>query len=604
MPEPLREIDLGSLDMAIAPGPGGALYARSVLQLETYDTQVTAWLDLWAARAPRRVFLAERDATGNWRALTYAEARAQVRALATALLGWNLGLDRPLVILSGNSIAHALVALAALYVGIPYAPVSPAYALASADFGALRRVIDLLTPGLVFVDDGRRFGAAIAAAVPQFADILAVGTPPPKRRADDLATLFATPETPALDAAHAAVRPETIAKFLLTSGSTATPKAVVTTQRMLCANQTMIASALRFLRDEPPVLVDWLPWHHSFGGNQNFNLVLRHGGTLYIDAGKPTDIAMTLANLREISPTLYFNVPRGFEALLPHLVRDKLLAESFFRRMQLAFFAGASLSRHCLDRFAEIAAQTCGERIPMMSGYGATETSPAVAFAIRDGALLPLPGSELKLVAAGERYEARIKGPHVTPGYWRREDLTRRAFDADGYYRLGDALRIAETGGFWFDGRLDEDFKLATGAWVSVGTIREQFLEAFAPYVKDLAIAGAGEADLAGLVFADVAACRALSGLGAQALATEILAHPAVLDKFRSLLSAFAAPGSSRRIARIALLHEPPQPGEVTEKGGLNQSAVLANRAPLVRDLYAGRNDAIVVIALEVLTAS
>ncbi len=600
----LRSVDLGALDMAIAPGPGGALYARSLLRLEPYDTQVTAWLDHWAARAPRRVFLAERDATANWQALTYAEARVRVRALATALLGRNLGPERPLVVLSGNSIAHALVALAALYVGIPYAPISPAYAHASPDFGALRRIFDLLTPGLVFVDDGRRFGAAIAAVVPEFVEIFAAEAPPPERRAENLATLFATPKTPALEAAHAAVGPETIAKFLFTSGSTTTSKAVVTTQRMLCANQAMIASALRFLRDEPPVLVDWLPWHHSFGGNQNFNLVLRHGGTLYIDAGKPTEIAATLANLREISPTLYFNVPRGFEALLPHLVRDKVLAESFFRRIQLTFFAGASLQRRCLDRFAEIAAETRGERIAMMSGYGATETAPAAAFATQDGALLPLPGGELKLVPDGERYEARIKGPHVTPGYWRREDLTRRAFDADGYYRLGDALRVAETRGFWFDGRLDEDFKLATGAWVSVGSLRERFLAAFAPYVKDLAIAGAGEADLAGLVFADVPACRALGGLGAQASPAEILAHPAVLDKFRTLLNSFDAPGSSRRIARIALLHEPLRTGELAEKGGLNQSVVLANRARLVRDLYAGCNGDVPFIALEVLAAS
>jgi feruloyl-CoA synthase len=391
---------------------------------------------------------------------------------------------------------------------------------------------------------------------------------------------------------------------MFTSGSTATPKAVITTQRMLCANQTMIASSLRFLRDQPPVLVDWLSWHHSFGGNQNFNLVLRHGGTLYIDAGRPTEIAATLANLREISPTLYFNVPGGFEALLPHLARDTALARTFFRRLQLNFCAGASLPRHCIDRLAEIAAETCGERVLMMSGYGATETSPATAFAEEDGDFLPLPGSELKLIPDGERYEARIKGPHVTPGYWRRDDLTRRAFDADGYYRLGDALRISETRELRFDGRLDEDFKLATGAWVRVGALREQFLEAFAPYVKDLAIAGAGEKDLAALVFADVPACRALASLGAPASPAEVLAHPAVLEKFGALLNAFAAPGSSRRITRIMLLHEPPQHGELTDKGGLNQRAVLARRAALVRDLHEGRGSAAPVIVLEMLAVS
>ncbi len=600
---PLREVDLGPLDMLIAPGADGAICARSPLPLGAFDAKVTAWLDLWASRAPERLFLAERNAKGDWRGLTYAEARAQVRALAQALLSRGLGPQRPLVIFSGNSIAHALLGLAALYVGIPYAPISPAYALGSQDFGALKRSIELLTPGLVFVESGRLHAEAIAAAVPESVEILTAAEP--GRRAADLATLLATAETPAVDAAHRAVGPDTIAKFMFTSGSTAAPKAVITTQRMLCANQAMIISCLRFLREEPPVLVDWLPWHHSFGGNQNFNLVLCHGGTLYIDAGRPTaeGIAATLANLREIAPTLYFNVPRGFETLLPHLAREMALAKNFLSRLKLNFFAGASLPRHCLESLAEIAAETCGERILLMSGYGATETSPAALFwneNISGG--LPLPGTELKLVPHGEKYEARIKGPHVTPGYWRQPDLSRRAFDEEGYYRLGDALRLAEAGrhGLCFDGRIGEDFKLATGAWVSVGPLRERFVEAFAPYVKDLAIAGPGEVYLAALVFADLEACRALAGLGAHVQPTEILRHPAVLEKFRALLYAFcsSARGSSRRIDRIALILEPPSidAGELTDKGALNESAVLANRAALVRDLYAGRTP---VIGLE-----
>jgi feruloyl-CoA synthase len=584
---PLREVNLGPLDMTIAPGPGGAIYARSPVPLDAYDMQVTAWLDHWADRAPQRVFLAERDAKGHWQHLIFAQARIGARALAQALLGRNLGPERPLVILSANSIAHAQVALAALYVGIPYAPISPA--LVSNDSGALQRAIDLLTPGLVFVEDAERFAEAIA--VQDSVEILA---------AADLATLFATPETPALDAAHAAVGPDTIAKFMFTSGSTARPKAVITTHRMLCANQAMIASSLRFLRDEPPVLVDWLPWHHSFGGNQNFHLALCHGGTLYIDSGRPTDIAATIANLREIAPTLYFNVPRGFETLLPHLARDKALAEKFFSRLKLVFFAGASLPRHSLDSFASIAAETCGERILMMSGYGATETSPAALFSMQDCGALPLPGTELKLVPHGDKREARIKGPHVTPGYWRQEDLTRAAFDDEGYYRLGDALRISATGGFCFDGRLDEDFKLATGTWVSVASLRERFIEVFAPYVKDLAIAGPGHAYLAALVFPDVQACAKLAGLGVHATPAKILKHPAVLRKFRALLEAFAARGSSRRIERIALISEPPSSaaGELTEKASLSQSAVLANRAALIRDLYAGRDRNVTVVAL------
>jgi len=603
---PLRHVDLGPLDIVVAPGRHGAITARSPFALESYDAKVTAWLDLWAARAPRRIFLAERDPKGNWRSLTYAETRAQTRALAQALLGRGLGAERPIVILSGNSIAHAVLGLAALYVGIPYAPISPAYSLAS-DFGRLEGIIALLTPGLVFVEDGRPFAQAIAAAVPDCVEILAGQAPPPGRPASDLAALLATAETPALDAAHDAVGPDTIAKFMFTSGSMAAPKAVITTQRMLCANQAMIASCLRFLREEPPVLVDWLPWHHSFGGNQNFNLVLCHGGTLYIDAGRPTaeGIEASLTNLREIAPTLYFNVPRGFEALLPHLARDKALAQKFFSRIQLNFFAGASLPRHCLESFAEIATETCGERILLMSGYGATETSPAALFWNENSSGgLPLPGTDLKLVPHGAKREARIKGPHVTPGYWRRPDLC--PFDEEGYYRLGDALSFAHEGrlskGFRFDGRLDEDFKLATGACVSVAPLREKFIEAFAPYVKDLAIAGPGETDLAALVFPDLEACRALAGLGAHVRPDEILSHPAVLEKFRTLLGAFSdsARGSSARIARIALILEPSvEAGEVTDKGALNQAAVLATRSGLVRDLYAGRIGAASIVALE-----
>ena len=603
---PLREVDLGPLDIVIEPGAEGTIYARSPFALGACNAKVTQWLDLWASQQPRRLFLAERDAKGDWRGLTYAETRAQVRSLASALLARSLDPQRPLVILSGNSIAHALLGLAALYVGVPYAPISPAHSLMTRDFTTLKRSIALLTPRLVYAEDGPLYTEAIAAAVPDSTELLVSGAPPHGRRASHFSDLLATLETPALDAAHHAVGPDTIAKFMFTSGSTAAPKAVITTQRMLCANQAMIASCLRFLCDEPPVLVDWLPWHHSFGGNQNFNLVLCYGGTLYIDAGRPTPegVEMTLANLREIAPTLYFNVPRGFETLLPHLARDKALARNFFNRLKLNFFAGASLARHCHDSLAEIAAETCGERILLMSGYGATETSPAALFWNQNlSGSLPLPGTELKLASHGEKREARIKGPHVTPGYWRQPHLSRRAFDDGGYYRLGDALRLADAGrpGLLFDGRIDEDFKLATGAWVSVGPLRERFIEAFAPYAKDLAIAGLGRAYLAALVFPDLEACRLLAGLDAYAQPADILRHPLVLEKFGALLGALSGSvqGSSRRIARIALVPRPPSvdAGELTDKGALNQSAVLANRAGLVRDLYAGTAD--LVVALE-----
>ena len=603
---PLRPADLGPLDGVIVPGRDGQFYVRSPVDLGPYTAKVTLWLDHWAVAKPDHIFLAERHG-GAWVTVTYAEARRKARALAQALLSRGLSAERPLAILSGNSIAHAWLGLAALYAGIPYAPLSPAYALASPDFARLKSLIALLTPGLVFAEDGAAYAKALAALPPEIPRL--VGLSPAAAHVETLDDLLATQETAALDRAHAAVGPETIAKFMFTSGSTAAPKAVVTTHRMLCANQAMIAHVLRFLAQEPPVLVDWLPWSHSFGGNQNFNLVLAHGGTLYIDAGRPTPdgMATTLANLREISPTLHFNVPAGIETLLPHLSRDKNLATNFFRHLRLMFFAGAPMPRATSEAWNETALTACGEKILTMSGYGATESGPATTFwtpAIRaeGGIGLPLSGCTLKLVPHGEKLEGRVKGPSVTPGYWRDPAATARAFDEEGFFRLGDALRLADAAapkqGFCFDGRLGEDFKLATGTWVSSGPLREAFLASFSPFVKDVAIAGEGQAFAAALVFPDFETCGGLAGDAVTP--AEIAVHPAVREKFQALLDSFVnTTASSRRIARLLLLIEPAAPGagELTDKGGLNQRAVLANRAADAHRLFSATPPAQIILA-------
>jgi feruloyl-CoA synthase len=602
-----RPVDLGPLDVAIEPGRDGNFYARSPFGLGNYEAKATLWLDRWAALRPDHIFLGERRGSA-WETITYAEARRKARMLAQALLGRGLGAERPLAILSGNSITHALLGLAALYAGIPYAPLSPAYSLASQDFARLRNIVDLLTPGLVFADDGALYARALASLQPEMPRLVCTSPAP---GAELLDALLTTKETSALDRTHMAVGSETIAKFMFTSGSTAAPKAVVTTHKMLCANQAMISHVLRFIESEPPVLVDWLPWSHSFGGNQNFNLVLAHGGTLYIDKGRPTPegIATTLANLRDVSPTLHFNVPAGMEALLPHFANDKKLAANFFHHLRLTFFAGAPLSRATYDQWDDAALAACDANILTMSGYGATESGPATTFwtphiRAEGGVGLPLPGSELKFVPHDEKLEVRVKGPNVTPGYWREAHATSQAFDDEGFFRLGDALRLAEPQrpklGFAFDGRINEDFKLATGTWVSTGPLREAFLAAFAPYAKDAVIAGEGALFAAALVFPDFEACRRL-GPGAEATASEMVAHPALRARFQTLLDDFAAStsGSSRRVARLLLLAAPPVAGadELTEKGGINQRAVLANRAAMVTRLLSATPAAEVITA-------
>lgn len=605
---PLRAVDFGSLAMELERQTDGVIRARSPFPLPAFDKSVTARLEHWAHVAPDRVFLAERDQKDGWRTLTFAEALAGARALGQALLDRGLDAQRPLVILSGNSIPHAFLALAALYVGIPYAPVSPAYALLSRDFSQLKQIIALLTPGLIFADERQSFAPAIAAAVPEHVEV-----------ATDFGELLATTPKAAVDAAHARVSGDTIAKILFTSGSTAEPKAVVTTHRMLCANQTMIEQALPFLRDEPPVLADWLPWHHSFGGNHNFGITLHHGGTLYIDHGRPTESGMaeTLRTLGEISPTLYFNVPKGFEMLLPHLERDRRLAGNFFRRLKLNFFAGAPLPDRMIDRLDAIAIATCGERIPTISGYGATESAPSILFqtdqeriepaAARVG--LPLPGNELKLVPIeGEAvYETRVRGPNVAPGYWRNHRLTQEAFDEEGFFRLGDALSLAEESqpqlGFVFAGRIGEDFKLANGTTVRTGALRRRLMETGAPYIRDAVIAGEGRNAVTALIFPDLAPCRAQAGESHSAAPDiEILSHPKVSELFRAILSGLAADagGASTRIAGLALLEEPASidAGEITDKGTLNPRAVLRRRAKLVDALYeAVAEEAFAVVA-------
>jgi len=472
---PLRPISFGNPAVTVERRADGTIYLRPVAQLGDYPVRLTDRLHHWAATAPDRIFMAERKADGGWRELTYAQLLASSRAIASALLTRELSAEKPIVILSGNSIDHALMIFGALYAGIPFCPVSPAYSLVSKDYGKLAFLMKLLTPGLVFADDAALFADALRANVLEDTEIAATRGEVPGRRVTALADLLATPEHAGLDAAHDAIGPDTIAKFLLTSGSTGNPKAVVNTQRMICANQVMLRETLAFLKDEPPVIIDWLPWNHTFGGNHNIGLTLFNGGSMYLDEGKPTPagIGQTIRNLREISPTVYFNVPKGYESLLPYFRDDAALRKKFFSKLHAMFFSGAALSPYVWNGLDELSVQETGVRVPMLTGLGATETAPffmsVTPETSRSGHVgLPVLGNDAKLVPNNGKMEVRARGPNVTPGYWRQPDLTAKAFDEEGFYKFGDALKPAIAGdfdaGFDFDGRISEDFKRAAGA--------------------------------------------------------------------------------------------------------------------------------------------
>jgi len=598
---PLRPISFSDPEVSIDRRDNGTIYLRPKNALGDYPVRLTDRLHHWAKVEPDRVFMAERGAGGSWRQITYAQLLLSSRRIASALIARGLSAEKPVVILSGNSIDHALVAFGALYAGIPFCPVSPAYSLVSKDFGKLAFLIKLLTPGLVFADDATKFADALSANVSLGTEIVAAHGGVPGRDVTMLSELLVTPEHPRLDAAHDAIGPDTIAKFLLTSGSTGNPKAVINTQRMICANQVMLRETLAFLKDEPPVIVDWLPWNHTFGGNHNIGLTLYNGGSMYLDAGKPMPggIEETVRNLREISPTVYFNVPKGYESLLPYLRDDSALRAKFFQRLHAMFFSGAALSPFVWDSLDELAVQETGYRVPMLTGLGATETAPffmsVKPTTSRSGHVgLPVSGSDAKLVPVNGKLEVRARGPNVTPGYWRKPDLTAAAFDEEGFYKFGDALKPADPSdlgaGFDFDGRIAEDFKLASGTWVSVGPLRARFIAVSAPLVRDVVIAGINRDEISALVVLDLDGCRLINPTlpvdDLAATASDSLIRSAFRERFAKFLA--TATGSSTRITRAVLLHTPLSidRGEVTDKGSINQRAVLDHRSQLIDELY------------------
>jgi len=600
-----RPLKFGVTRVTLRSGAPGTHYLQAEDALQPFAHRMTDRLQHWATTQPGHSFMARRakqadGSTGDWQHITYAQAWTTARCIAQGLIDRGLNAERPVVILSENSLEHALLSLGAMLAGVPFVPTSPPYSLVSVDYDKLKHVLKTVTPGLVFASDAR-YAKAIAATVSQDMEVVMCEGAVPGRQVTAFESLCATTATPAVDAAIAATGPDTIVKFLFTSGSTQMPKAVINTQRLWCANQQQMAQSMPVLAEKELVLVDWLPWNHTFGGNHNIGMVLYHGGTLYIDDGKPTPalIGETLRNLREIAPTVYFNVPTGFEAIANAMQTDDLLRKTLLSRVRMFFYAGAALAQPIWDSLYASQEREVGERIVMGTGLGMTESGPFGIFVtnpfVQAGDLgVPTPGLELKLVDTEGKTEVRYRGPNITPGYWRNAEETAGAFDEEGFFKTGDAVQWIDPTdvhlGLKFDGRIAEDFKLATGTFVSVGPLRGKIIAAGAPYIQDAVLTGINLKEVGAMIF-PTPAVRALSGLAADAPLSEVLASAPVLAQFQNIVNTLAqsATGSANRIARLCLLSEPPtiDKGEVTDKGSINQRSVLTHRADTVAALHA-----------------
>jgi feruloyl-CoA synthase len=577
----------------------GAQYLSAEQSLAPFAERITDRFLYWAKTTPGQIMLAERqllpDGTrGDWQKITFAQALESARCIGEALLARGLNAEKPVAILSENDIDHALLMLGCIYAGVPYCSVSVAYSLVSQDFDKLKHIIGLLQPGLVFAKNIPQYAKAITAAIPSLTEVIDSKALHQK--------FLTTMPTSAVDDAMAATGPDSIVKFLFTSGSTKMPKGVINTQRMWCSNQQMMRQSMPVLAEHQPVLVDWLPWNHTFGGNHNFGMIIYNGGTLYIDHGKPVPalIAETLRNLREISPTLYFNVPAGFEVIASEMKSDLQLRKSLFAEARMFFYSGAALSASVWSDLHALAEEEIGERIVMGTGLGMTESSPFALFVtgpeVTTGDLgLPTPGLEVKLIPNGDKTEVRYRGPSVTPGYWKMPEQTAESFDDEGFFITGDAVNWIDSNnihkGLKFDGRTAEDFKLATGTFVSVGPLRAKIQSAGAPYVQDAVITGINRHEVGAMLFL-LPSTRALSGLGLEASWEQVVTSPAVKAHFEQVAQTMlkTATGSSTRVAKMTLLVPPPSidSGELTDKGSINQRAVLKNRADIVEQLHNG----------------
>ncbi|AFK02738.1 AMP-dependent synthetase and ligase [Emticicia oligotrophica DSM 17448] len=578
----------------------GIVHFGNQQTLADFPIKITDKLLQWAEIKPNHTFIGRRDPlTRDWVNLSYHETLEKVKNIAQYLLNLEFSPDETVVILSENSLEHALLVLASVHIGITYTPISPPYSLVSDDFGKLKHCLELMTPKVIFAQSGKVYHKAIELSKSLFPDAVIItadgiiGT-----HFEEMLQVKATAD---VEEAASKVNADTIAKVLFTSGSTGLPKGVMNHQGMWCANLQQITQVLPFMQEQPPIFIDWLPWNHTFGSNHNFGLALYNGGTILIDDGKPTPkgIEETVQNLREISPTAYFNVPKGFEMLIPYLENEPTLRENFFRNLNILFYAGASLAQPVWNRLEELALETIGVKIPIITGLGCTESGPSAMFANWGGAFsgllgVPVAGMDVKLVPDGDKVEARYRASNVTKGYWRNPEATAAAFDEDGYYKTGDAVKFLDENnpdkGLVFDGRIAEDFKLSTGTWVNVGVLKAKVISTGSPIIQDVVLAGLDKEYIGAILFLNADACRKLANLESEISNKEAFQHDSVKAFINNWLEEFnkTSTGSSTAIRKYVIAFDPPSIdlGEITDKGSLNQRAVLKHRADLVNEMY------------------
>ncbi len=600
-----KKTDTITVDIKKYERADGTIILYSAIPLESYPYRLTERLKHWATVAPDRIFIGRKNLNGGWDTLTYSETFTKVKNIAQALLHKNISSEKPVAILSENSIEHALIALAALHIGIPYSSIAPAYSLRSVDFDKLKHVINLLTPGLIFVQDEKKYEQALQA-VSNGIEVVAVNNEQGNLQAtlfDDLLQISATDD---VEYAFNSIQPNTVAKILFTSGSTGLPKGVINTHENISTNWQQITQTFPFMMEEGLEFIDWLPWNHTFGGNHNLGLTVYNGGSLYIDDGNPTPqgIATTIANLKERKPTIYFNVPKGFEDLIPHFKNDEQLRKQFFSNLKMLFYAGAGMPQHVWNELESLSMQTIGEKIMITTGLGCTEACPSALFASEPGGFagwlgVPVPGLQLKLVTTGGKSEARYHGKNVFPGYWRQPELTAKVFDEEGFYCTGDALKFVDINdankGMIFDGRIAEDFKLNTGTWVSVGVLRAQIITAGNGLIQDVVITGHDNEFIGAIVFPGLDYCKKITGAANDATVIDLINHAAVKQQLLHVLNEMAVKntGSATLIKRavFADFMLSIDKGEITDKGSINQRMIIQNHPEVVERLHAVEKD-------------